>query len=358
MLAIDGGNNMRVPHHEAAEFQTYGKTDNVIGSSLERRQFIRAGAAGAACWLAGQGGASAAPPNTTSESTRYLDIHVHLTQAWYGDERGPLTVRQLLSWMDAHNVAQAAVLPLVSPEAFWYPVSTEYVLQETAPHRDRLIPFCAIDPRTLATHLPRQKDVTDMLGRFRDAGARGFGEHKPRLPIDDPLNRRLFEACAATGLPVLFHLDNQANMDEPGLPGLARVLDEIPGLTMIGHGKGWWASIAGGLKQADLHVGYPRGPVAPGGALDRLLERFENLYADLSSSGAHALLRDREFGSKFISRWSDRLLFGTDYYDLTQKEFLHFDLFHEFDLDSNVQQQIARGNATRVLQLDREADRR
>ena len=252
--------------------------------------------------------------------------------------------------MDARHIAQAVVLPLVSPEAFWYPVTTEFVLSETRKFRDRLIPFCAIDPRTLETHLSVRQAI-DMLHRFREAGARGFGEHKPKLPIDDPLNMQLYEACNEVRLPVLFHLDNFANMDRPGLPGLEKVLAAFPDLVLIGHGKGWWASIAGGLKQADLQVGYPRGRVAPGGAVDRLMEKYPNLYGDLSSSGAHAMLRDQEFGANFMQRWSDRLLFGTDYYDLTQKEFPHFRLLAEFGLPKDVERNIARGNAERLLGL-------
>ena len=48
----------------------------------------------------------------------YIDIHVHLAQQWYGEKHGALTATQLLRWMDANHIAQAAVLPLVSPEAF------------------------------------------------------------------------------------------------------------------------------------------------------------------------------------------------------------------------------------------------
>lgn len=283
--------------------------------------------------------------------TGYFDIHVHITQPWYGAERGPITVDRLLHWMDAHEISQAAVLPLVSPEAFWYPVTTEYVLRETQPHRDRLVPFCAIDPRTLETHLPTTKDVVDVLVRYRDAGARGFGEHKPMLPIDHPLCMRLYEACSEAKLPLLFHLDNKANMDQPGLPGLAKALAAFPDLVFIGHGKGWWASIAGGVTQTDLHVGYPRGPVAPGGAIDRLMDAFPNLYGDLSSSGAHAVLRDPEFGEQFLLRRADRLLFGTDYYDLAQTDFPHFELFRGVGLPQAAVEAISRGNSRRILGL-------
>jgi len=294
-----------------------------------------------------------AVPACAGESTGrgYFDIHVHLAQPWYGEKRGPISTTQLLRWMDGHGIDRAVVLPLVSPEAFWYPVTTEYVLRETAQHRDRLIPFCAIDPRALSTHLTEKKQVVDMLRRYREAGARGFGEHKALLPIDDPLNMKLYEACSEVGLPVLFHLDNKANMDRPGLPGLAKALGAFPELPFLGHGKGWWASIAGGLAQADLHVGYPKGPVQPGGAIDELMDRFPNLYGDLSSSGAHAMFRDREFGKEFLIRRADRLLFGTDYYNLTQAEFPQFDLFEEFQLPEDVRRKIGRGNAERLLGL-------
>lgn len=320
-------------------------------SPISRRAFV---AGSAAAGLAG----GCRPAHAESESAvrqasnrEYVDIHVHLTHRWYGSDRGPVSADILLRWMDAHDVAQAAVLPLVSPEAFWYPITTEFVLSQTKNHADRLIPFCAIDPRTLGTHLTTQKHVVDMLRRYIDAGAKGFGEHKVRLPIDDPLSMGLYEACAEVRLPLLFHLDNRSNMDKPGLPGLEKVLKSFPDLSLIGHGKGWWASISGNLQQADLHASYPQGPVAPGGAIDALMEKYSNLYGDLSSSGAHAVLRDQGFGEKFLVRRADKLLFGTDYYDLKQRSFQQFDLFRELSVPDHVQARISRDNARRLLGL-------
>lgn len=313
-------------------------------NGVTRRRFIHASVA-----LAGMTAASKLHSAQEAAGEGLFDVHLHLSQAWYGADHGPIDARQLLAWMDAHDVAHAAVLPLVSPEAFWYPVTTEFVLSETRAHRDRLFPFCAVDPRTLATHLPQRKDVVDLLRRYQDAGAVGFGEHKPNLPVDDPLNMRLYEACSDVGLPLLFHLDNLANVDEPGLPGLARALEAFPDLAFIGHGKGWWASISGGLTKADLHVGYPRGAVIAGGAVDQLMDRYPNIYGDLSSSGAHAMTRDPAFGRDFIRRRADRLLFGTDYYDLTQQEFPQFSLFDELEVDPDVRRKIGGANARRLF---------
>jgi predicted TIM-barrel fold metal-dependent hydrolase len=317
-----------------------------------RRDFLLTATAAGATFAASRG-APAAELTRKATLKGYFDFHVHLTQPWYGTAQSWVSVDSLLRWMDAHEISRAAVLPLVSPEAFWYPVTTEYVLSETRPHRDRLVPFCAVDPRTLATHLPSTKDVVDVLSRYRDAGARGFGEHKPMLKIDDPLCMRIYEACNEVKLPLLFHLDNFANMDSPGLPGLARALAAFSDLIFIGHGKGWWASIAGGISQADLQVGYPRGPVAPGGAIDRLMDAHSNLYGDLSSSGAHAVLRDREFGREFLLRRANRLLWGTDYYDpATQTDLAQFHLFEGFNLPVDVIEAISRKNSQRIIDID------
>ena len=319
---------------------------------ISRRAFV----AGAAT-----SGAIAVWPNSLAMSDNngspasvpggYIDDHIHLTHPWFGREHGPITASLLLRWMDDNNIAKAFILPLVSPEAFWFPISTDFVLRETKLHRDRLLPFCDIDPRRLHTHLTDKRLVVDMLRRYIDAGAIGCGEHKCELPIDDPLNMRLYEACCDVGLPLLFHLDNHSMMDKPGLLGLEKVLTAFPQLVMIGHAKGWWASISGGLTQADLHAPTPSTPVRPGGAVDRLMEKFPNLYGDLSSGGADAMFRDPAFSQQFLKRRADRLLWGTDWYDLSQRKFAQFDLFKRFDLPQDVVVKIASGNARRLFNI-------
>ncbi len=322
----------------------------MIDRQLNRRRFAKQVAVGAAATLASNLLASASAAEAQdhrSPAGRYIDVHTHLGTVWNtGTE---LTAEALLRWMDAADIAQAVVLPLVSPESSSYPISTEYVLTQTKPHRDRLIPFCSVDPRT--SYSGGRPGLVKMLKRYVDAGARGFGEHKPGVTIDDPRNMVIYAACAELELPVLFHLDNQRNMDAPGLPGLEHVLREHPTLTMIGHGPGWWASIGGGTTAADL-AGYPRGDVAPGGAIDRLMEKYPNLYGDLSAgSGAGAIKRDLKFGREFLVRRQDRLMFGTDFLAPGQ-DVPQLELFAHIDLPEDAAAKIFRENARRVLRLD------
>ena len=283
----------------------------------------------------------------SNEATIYIDMHTHLGQPWGKGQ--PITVDHMLRWMDEHRIDKVVVLPLISPEAWYYPISTDWVLRQTKPHRDRLLPFCDVDPRT--NYLGGYRGMLDILKRYQDAGAVGFGEHKCAGPIDQPGNLDAFHAASELGFPILFHMDSIRNTDKPGLPGLEKVLRQTPNSNFIGHAQGWWASISGDLIESQMG-GYPSGPVARGGAIDRLMEKYPNLYAEFSAgSGANSLRRDPKFGRQFLIRRADRLMFGTDYLAVGQN-IPQFELFDQFDLPADVQAKIFRDNARSLLGLD------
>jgi predicted TIM-barrel fold metal-dependent hydrolase len=315
--------------------------------AVSRRDFCRCAAATTGALAAGLAAhAWADEPAKKFPPGNYVDMHTHLGQTWNNTK--VLDAATLLAWMDTSNIAQAVVLPLISPESSSYPLTTDFVLAETRPHRDRLIPFCSVDPRT--SYTGGRNGLLEMLKRYIDQGARGFGEHKPGIPIDDPRNLAIYAACAELKLPLLFHLDDQRNMDHPGLPGLERVLKENPQGTFIGHGPGWWASISGDVTQKDLG-GYPKGTVAPGGAIDALMDKYPNLYGDLSAgSGAGAISRDEKFGTEFLIRRADRLMFGTDFLSPGQGV-PQLTLFRLLKLPPDVQAKVFRNNARRLLGL-------
>lgn len=312
---------------------------------LTRRAFHRRVLSTAAASVAGSVAAAAA--QKTHPTGTYFDFHTHIGRAT--NHVPPLSVEELLRWMDAHDVAQAAVLPLASPEAASYLITSDFVLAETRPHRDRLVPFCSIDPRTDYSGGPR--GLLDMLKRYVDAGARGFGEHKCGLVIDDPRNMKVYEACAALKLPALIHIDGARNVDKPGLPGFEKVLAAFPQTNFLGHAFGWWASIAGGATEQEFARGPRQGPVAPGGAIDALLDKYPNLYGDLSAtSGAAAIRRDLKFGREFLIRRADRLVFGSDFHS-PQQQIPQFELYRELNLPADVQAKIFRDNARRLVGL-------
>jgi putative heme-binding domain-containing protein len=295
-----------------------------------------------------------ATSKAAKRKVKYIDIHTHVGRYYLGKE---LTVEGLIKLMDQNGIERACVLPLISPEACLFPQTTEDALAAYKKYPDRIIPFCVIDPRSNSGNPNRfgRIDLDGMvalLKRYKNQGCRGFGEHQVGLPFDHPLMMTVYAACEKAGLPILFHLDDIRGIDTPGLPRLENVLKTYPKLVLIGHAAGFWASISGNAQMADFGR-YPRipTPVKPGGALDRLLKQYPNLYCDLSEPGGYAAIaRDKKFGRDFIIRWADRCLFGTDYLMADQKV-PHFDLLDSLDLPEDVQYKVYRGNAMRLLRL-------
>jgi predicted TIM-barrel fold metal-dependent hydrolase len=312
-----------------------------------RRQFLSSAAAlaGASCLSSLRLPGLFAAGGEKKSGGRYIDVHTHIGR--YTNRNQSLSVDDLLKWMDAHEIEKACVLPLVSPESTTYLQPPDRAIQAAKEHPDRLVAFCCLDPRSIV--VGGQQGLVDILRRYAEQGARGFGEHKVGLKFDDPLMMRVYEACETVGLPLLFHCDTVRGMDEPGLPRLEHALATFPKLDFIGHGPGWWASVSGDVKSLG---GYPKGEVAPGGAVDRLMEKYPNIYGDLSAgSGANAIGRDPAFGREFLLRRQDRLMFGTDYLEPGQKV-PQFELLAGIDLPADARRKIERGNAERII-LDR-----
>lgn len=308
---------------------------------LTRRNALTLLAGTALAPLPGLFAANAQP----KKATRYIDVHTHIGTTWNGNKE--LTPEGLLMWMDEHDVEKAVLLPLTSPESSSFLLLTEPALKAAKDHPDRFIAFCSIDPRTSVRG--GVKGFREIVQRYVDQGAKGFGEHKVGLNFDDPLMMQIYEVCEEIGIPLLFHMDAIRGKDEPGLPRLEHALATFPKLNFIGHGPGWWASISGDVKtKADLGK-YPKGPVIPGGAIDRLMEKYPNIYGDLSAgSGANAISRDMDFGKKFMLRRQDRLCFGTDYLQPGQPV-PQFELMDKLELPPEVDRKISRGNAEKVI---------
>ncbi|MCA9039136.1 MAG: amidohydrolase family protein [Planctomycetaceae bacterium] len=315
---------------------------------ISRREFHRTLTAGALTGFTGS--LLSALPRLQAEeeiskpSVPYIDIHTHIGQ--YTNPDKTLPAAELVKWMDANYIDKAVVLPLVSPESTLFLQPPELALAAANEFPDRLIPFCCYDPRH-AKHVGSEALVRH-LKRYKDLGAKGFGEHKVGLDFNDPLMMKVYAACEEVGLPLLFHIDTIRGKDEPGLPHLEEALVTFPKLTFIGHGPGWWASISGDIETLG---GYPKGDVAPGGAIDHLMEKYPNIYGDLSAgSGNNAIARDPEFGREFLIRRQDRICFGTDY--LAPDQVVpQFETLQKMKLPKEVEEKIFRGNAIRILDL-------
>ncbi len=289
-----------------------------------------------------------------------IDDHVHVTRS--RTIRRPdgdtfCTPDKLIEKMDEDGVDKAVLLPIISPECRSRWVTTEDCLEICAVYPDRFYTFCNLDPR-MDTY-GEKADFSRYLTWYKEAGCKGVGEVTANLPFDDPLVANMFKHCEACEMPVMFHVAPRIGgcyglYDELGLPRLEKMLQAFPNLVFIGHSQPFWAEISAGLTEPERN-GYPKTPVQPGGRLVELLERYPNLYGDLSAgSGFNSISRDPAFGYEFMDKFQDRLFFGTDICcprdNMPHARYLR-DAREKRLISTKVFEKIAWRNANRVLKL-------
>ncbi len=278
-----------------------------------------------------------------------IDIHVHLGKI-YSVSRAfkgtiEVTIDDLISYMDENEIDIVCLLSLpgkVDPYVDAY--LAEEVLKASKKYPDRIIPFCAVDPRN-----PRFKERIRALVK---KGCRGFGEYKVKLKVNDERSLRVYEICSELKIPVLLHIDNTYN---PDIYKLEYVLEHFKDTIFILHGPGWWKYISANV---DPREDYPRGKIIPGGKVEEILSEYRNAYADISAhSGYNALNRDRAYARKFVEEFYDRILYGTDFpclapdgtqYGPNRK---HIDLLRELRLSKEVLEYVTSENALKLLTL-------
>ena len=284
---------------------------------------------------------------------RKIDCHNH--PDWQGQDMAAFVAE-----MDALDIARCWMLSWICPEDEYDPV-----------YQRRMTPLDGADPAPLSRVLayaeayperfiagycpdPRRPDAIRRLeAAVSIHRVRVCGELKLRMMYDNPDALALYRRAGELGLPVLVHLDYPLPSAYPyprpnywyggGIDAFERALEACPDTTFIGHAPGFWAHIA---DDGDaLRRAYPNGPVARGGRIWRLLERYPRLYCDLSGfSGLNAMDRDHGHARDFLTTWQDRVLYGRD--DVGER---HAPLLDGLGLDDAVLAKLYVGNAERLV---------
>ncbi len=250
-----------------------------------------------------------------------IDIHVHSTPRRFT----PPISKGAVSYAEPHELREIYNLYNIEKGVFLpsgtYAACTEDVISMREAHD--LVKsnsetlgwwFCNVNP-AWGKNTP-DCDLSHFILFYKEMGAKGVGEITENRPFDDPYMMNLLKHCEACEMPIIFHLGNCGNdygiVDSFGLPGLEFALKTFPKLKFIGHSQKFWAEMSGDLTP-EQRGGYPKGKVVPGGRVPELMKKYPNLYCDLSAgSGSNAIMRDAEFGYKFLEEFSDRTFFGTD----------------------------------------------
>jgi predicted TIM-barrel fold metal-dependent hydrolase len=282
-----------------------------------------------------------------------IDSHQHVF--WHGrDDRGlvedmaehGIDVAWLLTWeipcADFDSKYSGVLNPShIRPDGSHPGIPLQDLLVARDRHPGKFVLGYCPDPAK-----PNAPAMLEAATRMHDV--RVCGEWKFRMLIDDPRCIELFRAAGSLGLPVVLHLDipwlNGVFQHEwygGTIENLERALLACPNTQFIGHAPGFWREITGAAGDTQ----YPDGKVTSPGRLYEMFDKHPNLYADLSArSGLTALTRDPAHARNFVLRFSDRLLFGRDYYGGELRDFLE-----TLDLPTSEKKKVYEGNALSLV---------
>lgn len=289
-----------------------------------------------------------------------LDIHAHVIAekeypCWGVDNSFGLLPEELRGMYDGIGVEKGVALPIVSPEHMTDQFTVRAARLAAEEHPDTIgWWFCNVDPRWLANDPSANLSIP--MEYYKSRGAKGLGELTTNLPIDNPMMQNLFFHAEKCGLPILFHIGKLGGdygiVDDLGLPKLEATLKRFPNLKLIGHSQRWWSEISGDNNE-QIRGERPTTPVVPGGRVVELMRKYPNMYGDLSAgSGGNAIMRDPEFGYRFLDEFQDKLIFGVDFCRLgDQMRLSHYldDAVEGGHISQTVYNKICRENLLKLL---------
>jgi predicted TIM-barrel fold metal-dependent hydrolase len=160
-----------------------------------------------------------------------------------------------------------------------------------------------------ANEITDHKDARKEIEKYLKLGGIVIGEQKFDVLVDSAASQDLYRLAADYKVPILMHFQHRTY--NRGFETFSKMLEKHPQTIFIGHAQTWWANID---KAYDPKSGnYPTGKVTAGGLTDQYLQKYPNMFADMSAgSGLNSLLRDEEHTIEFFDRNQDKVLYGSD----------------------------------------------
>ncbi|MBP3577049.1 MAG: amidohydrolase family protein [Lachnospiraceae bacterium] len=245
--------------------------------------------------------------------TKKVDLHMHIMTTVNLPKLGKFHLsgpKAMLAHMEKLGIKKAVLMSTGEKKA---PLGNNRICKKICEkYPDKFSWMCMLDAVDEAT-------VYDRLLSYKAQGAIGVGELTINRPLNDSFLQAVFAAAEKLSLPVTLHMSPEVGykygvVDNPGLPLLEEVLKQYPNLKVLGHSQVFWIEISGDAPtDNEGRSAWGQGPVVPGGRVPELFEKYQNLYGDLSANSAgQAIMRDAEFGLKFLENYADRLFFATD----------------------------------------------
>jgi len=290
-----------------------------------------------------------------------IDAHFHVNF-------GNFDANRIIQYLDKNNIEKCWLLTweeLDTPiPSIYQHLSVQDLFETYNKYPDRIIPFYAPEPKSAT--------ISTEIEKYLDAGLKGCGELKVTCRWEEELIEEYLKKISCFKLPILFHMEsprlhyvqkrknqfehifshlmngafngvsgyyllklaqktgifkNHLKTHTEFFPGylfdfnfLEKRLMQFPNLIFIGHGPHFWNNISAELSLKYVHE---KGRIKEFGIIDHLLEKYSNLYCDISGrSGYNALTRDSRQSRVFLEKHASKILFGTDNTTYPLEQFL------------------------------------
>lgn len=284
-----------------------------------------------------------------------IDVHMHLslnqTMTVLNGEK-LASVEEMLPIMDKYGIEKSILMSSGEKDVL---MNNEDIRTICKKYPERFAYLAMFDLDDLS-------NLEERIVKEMELGAKGVGEFTTNVAFDDPKMLELLAILEKHNLPLLFHMTPELGnfygvYDELGMPKLEYILRKFPNLKVVAHSQPFWYEMTEHESStADERNIYPVGRIEKEGRVQELFRKYPNLYGDLSAnSGGNAIMRDVEYGYKFLEEFKDKLLFGTDLYCVDQ----YFPLGDFLDeavasnkINQDTYEKITRANAKRIFGLD------
>ncbi|MEV6636708.1 amidohydrolase family protein [Actinoplanes sp. NPDC051470] len=264
-------------------------------------------------------------PELLGASEDYFKAHGH---------RQP-TIDETAAYYRERRMA-AVIFTVDAEHATGHPrIANEEVAESCAAHPDVLIPFASVDPhKGRAGRREARRLVTEY-------GVRGFKFH-PSLQgfsPDDPMAYPLYEVIEELGVPALFHT-GQTGIGA-GLPGGGGIRLRYANPMVVDD-------VAVDFPELRIILAHPSFPWQD----EALAVATHKPYVYIDLSGWSPKYFPPQLVRYANSLLQDKVLFGSDYPVLTPDRWLAD--FAKLEIKPAVRPKILKGNAARLLGLDKE----
>jgi len=320
-------------------------------------------------------------PVTLAPKARYpvIDVHTHTSMSTI---KSPQDVAAWVRTMDEVGIEKTIVFTGATGAAFDRQV--ELFLK---PYPNRFQLWCDLDTSNIEAPDFPERAVTELV-RCHQKGARGVGElsdkgsgiqrgpalsRDKRLHYDDPRLDLVWKKCAELKLPVNIHVADHPSCWQPLGPNQERTPD-FQHFNLYGKDVPSYEEL---LAMSDRLLArqpktifiacHLRNQANDLGTLSKVLDRYPNLYVDISARD-YEIGRQPRFAAKFLARYKDRVLFGTDMGNAKQMyqgwwhlletadEYLPGRVWwrvYGLELPAPVLESLYRGNALKLLNWER-----